>query len=318
MTASALASSTAATTDREIVITRVFDASPELVFDAWTNPNHLVHWFGPNGFTTTIQKMDVRPGGEWRLVMRGPDGRDYRNHIVYVEVDRPHRIVYRHEPEADSEPVVFETTVTFAEHEGKTLLTLSMLFPTVELRDENARKYGSIEGGKQTLARLAEYLPESMAPAIAAMEREIVITRLFDAPREMVFAAWTDPKQLQRWWGPKDFTNPVCECDARAGGEWHIVMRQWNGAEYPCGGVYREVAPPERLAFTNNAIDPAGDVVIEGFTSVEFAEHEGGMTLLTLTTRAKAFDEKMLAALAGMHTGWSQSLDKLFDLVANG
>jgi uncharacterized protein YndB with AHSA1/START domain len=307
MTASALVNNLASTTaDREIVITRVFDACNELVFDAWTNPNHLVHWFGPNGFTTTIQKMDVRPGGEWRLVMRGPDGRDYHNRIVYLAVERPARIVYRHEPEPGSEPVTFETTVTFAEHEGKTLLTLCMVFPTAELRDENVRKYGSIEGGKQTLGRLADYLAGS-----SSLEREIVITRVFDAPRETVFAAWTDPKQLQKWWGPKDFTNPVCECDARVGGKWHIVMRQWTGAEYPCGGVYREVTPPARLTFTNNATDPAGNVVIEGFTQVDFAEHEGGKTLLTLTTRAKVLDEKMLAALAGMHTGWSQSLDKL-------
>jgi len=152
--------------------------------------------------------------------------------------------------------------------------------------------------------------------ASTEMEREVVITRVFDVPREMVFAAWTDAKQLERWWGPKDFTNPVCECDARVGGKWNIVMRQWTGAEYPCGGVYREIVPPERLAFTNNATDPAGNVVIEGFTQVDFAEHAGGKTLLTLTTRAKVFDEKMLAALAGMHAGWSQSLDKLAAEVA--
>jgi uncharacterized protein YndB with AHSA1/START domain len=143
------------------------------------------------------------------------------------------------------------------------------------------------------------------------MEREVVITRVFDAPREMVFAAWTDPQQLRRWWGPKNFTNPVCECDPRVGGAWHIVMRHPNGSECPCEGVYHEVVPPERLSFTNNVPGKDGNLVMEGFTLVEFADHEGGKTLLTLTTRAKALDEAMLVGLAGMHTGWSQSLDRL-------
>jgi uncharacterized protein YndB with AHSA1/START domain len=80
--------------DRELVFTRVYDAPRELVFEAWTDPKHLTQWWGPNGFTTTIHEMDVRPGGVWRLVMHGPDGKDYNNRIAFLEVVKPERLVY--------------------------------------------------------------------------------------------------------------------------------------------------------------------------------------------------------------------------------
>ena len=82
--------------------------------------------------------------------------------------------------------------------------------------------------------------------AAESNEREIVITRFFDAPPEVVFEAWTNPEQLAQWWGPEDFTNPVCELDVRVGGDWRIVMRAPDGAMYPCRGVYLEIVAPER------------------------------------------------------------------------
>ena len=106
-------------------------------------------------------------------------------------------------------------------------------------------------------------------------KREVVITRIFDAPREFVFKAWTDPKHMARWWGPMGFTNPICELDARVGGAWRIVMRSPAGIEYPCGGVYREIVEPERLVFTNIATDNEGNPVLDGLTTVIFAEHGG-------------------------------------------
>src|SRR6202046_2619911 len=141
-------------------------------------------------------------------------------------------------------------------------------------------------------------------------EREVVITRVFDAPRELVFKAWTDPKHMSAWFGPKVFTNPVCELDVRVGGAWHIVMRGPDGTDYPCGGVYREIVKPERLVFTNDATDKDGKVILAGLTTVTFAE-EGGKTKLTMRTRATAMVDYALAFLGGMEAGWSQSLDGL-------
>jgi uncharacterized protein YndB with AHSA1/START domain len=144
----------------------------------------------------------------------------------------------------------------------------------------------------------------------AASDREIVVARDFDAPRELVFRVWTEPAHLARWWGPHGFTNPVCETDLRPGGAYRIVMRAPDGREYPCRGIFREVAKPERLVFTNDAIGEDGAPVLEGLTTVLFAE-EGGKTTLTLRTRAKAVVDFARAYLSGMEIGWTQSLEKL-------
>ena len=146
-------------------------------------------------------------------------------------------------------------------------------------------------------------------------EREVVITRIFDAPRALVFQAWTDPKHLKRWWGPKMFTNPVCEVDARVGGAWRIVMRSPDGVDYPCGGVYREIVEPERLVFTNIATDNDGNPILDGLTTVTF-EEQGGKTKLTLTTRAVALVDYAAAYLQGMEAGWTQSLESLAEELA--
>ena len=149
------------------------------------------------------------------------------------------------------------------------------------------------------------------------VEREVVITRIFDAPRSLVFKMWTDPKHLVQWWGPKSFTNSVCEVDAHVGGKWRIVMRAPNGEEYPGGGVYREIVEPERLAFTNNAIDKDGNTILEGLTTVTLVE-VGRQTKLTLQTRAVAVVPYAAAYLAGMEAGWTQSLERLAEHLARG
>ncbi len=125
-----------------------------------------------------------------------------------------------------------------------------------------------------------------------------------------IFQAWIDPKQLARWFGPKMFTIPICEADARVGGAWDIVMRSPDGQEFPCGGVYREIIVPERLVFTNNSVDREGNPVINGLTTVLFAEHDG-KTKLTLRTRGTAMVDYAAAYLKGMEMGWTQSLEKL-------
>jgi uncharacterized protein YndB with AHSA1/START domain len=141
------------TSDREISTTRVFDAPRELVWKVWTEPEHIAKWWGPRGFSTTTEKMDVRPGGEWRHVMHGPDGKDYQNRITYVEVVKPERIVYDH----DSFPP-FRAFVTFTAVGEKTELSMRMLFETAELRDKTDKTFGAIKGQKETIDRLGEYV----------------------------------------------------------------------------------------------------------------------------------------------------------------
>jgi uncharacterized protein YndB with AHSA1/START domain len=141
-------------------------------------------------------------------------------------------------------------------------------------------------------------------------EREITITRVFDAPRATVFRAWTDADQLAQWWGPKGFTNPVCEVETRVGGAIRIHMRSPDGSVYPMKGEFREIVPPERLVFTNIALDAAGNHIIEGLTTVTFAE-TGGKTTMTLHTRGRAVVDYAVAYLQGMEMGWTGSIDKL-------
>ena len=143
-----------------------------------------------------------------------------------------------------------------------------------------------------------------------SMEREITLTRVFDAPRARVFAAWTNAKQVAQWWGPKGFTNPVCEIDARVGGAIRIHMRSPDGSIFPMKGEFREIVPPERLVFTNIAVDAEGNHIIEGFTTVTFAEADG-KTTMTLHTRGRAMVDYAAAYLQGMEAGWTGSIDKL-------
>jgi uncharacterized protein YndB with AHSA1/START domain len=150
--------------------------------------------------------------------------------------------------------------------------------------------------------------------AVSKTEREVIITRIFDAPRALVFKMWLDPKHLQAWWGPSNFTTPVCEIDARVGGKWHIVMRGPNGMDYPCGGVYREIVEPERLVFTNVAVDNDGNPIIDGLTSVTF-EEQNGKTKLVLKTRGTALVDYAAAYLNGMEAGWTQSFERLAALI---
>jgi uncharacterized protein YndB with AHSA1/START domain/ketosteroid isomerase-like protein len=141
-------------------------------------------------------------------------------------------------------------------------------------------------------------------------ELEVVITRTFDAPRELVFRMWTEPQHLARWWGPRGFTNPVCELDARPGGAILIHMRAPNGAVYPLTGRFREVVPSERLVFTSVAEDGEGNPALDEITTVTFAS-VGGKTKVTVHTKAVGMAPAAPAMLAGMEKGWSQSFDRL-------
>jgi uncharacterized protein YndB with AHSA1/START domain len=286
-------------TARSIVVTRVFDAPRTLVFDAWTDAKHVGRWWGPKGFTTTTHAIEVRPGGVWRFTMHGPDGTDYPNKITYLEIVKPERLVYDHGDQG--EPGYFQSTVTFAEEGMKTRLSMRMLFPTAGERDAVVQKYNAVEGANQHLDRLGEQLEKMQT---------MITSRIFDAPREVVFKAWTDPKQLQRWWGPKGFTNPVCEVDARPGGAIRIHMRAPDGTVYPMIGVFHEVIVPERLVFTSSALDGNGNPLFEVLNTVTFAA-EGAKTKLTVHASVSKVTGDAAPHLAGMEQGWSMTLDRL-------
>ena len=148
-------------TDLEIRTTRVFNAPRDLVFRAWTTPDHLARWWGPTGFTLTTHSADIRAGGQWRFTMHGPDGRDYPNLITFHDVTPPARLAYSQGGEAGVEPVAFEVTITFEElSPTRTKLTMVMAFPTAAMKKYVVDNYGAIEGLAQHLARLEEFLAQ--------------------------------------------------------------------------------------------------------------------------------------------------------------
>jgi uncharacterized protein YndB with AHSA1/START domain len=148
------------TAGREIFITREFNAPRELVWEAMTNPKHVVNWWGPRGFTTTIEEMDFRVGGAWKHVMRGPDGAKYPNKSIFKEIVKPEKIVFSHGGGREEGPgASFQATWTFeALAADKTRVTARMVFSSASERDFVVKEFGAIEGGKQTLERLGEYL----------------------------------------------------------------------------------------------------------------------------------------------------------------
>ncbi len=146
------------TSSREIVMSRLLNAPRELVFEVWTKPEHIVRWWGPDGFTTTIHEIDVKPGGVWRFIMHGPDGTDYPNKIVYKLVQRPERLEYSHCSDDEENTINFEVTVTFDAQQDKTLVTMRSIFPSEEALKLVVREYGAVEGAKQHLGRLETYL----------------------------------------------------------------------------------------------------------------------------------------------------------------
>ena len=148
-----------------IVGTREYDAPRDLVFAMFCDPKHLAQWWGPNGFRTTTLSFDMRPGGVWRFVMHGPDGRDYHNRVTYEEVVPPERLVYRHGGGEDVEPVQFRQTITFEDLGGRTRIVWRGDFPSAAERDRVVKEYGADSGLVQTMARLADYVAAQSSSA---------------------------------------------------------------------------------------------------------------------------------------------------------
>lgn len=146
-------------------------------------------------------------------------------------------------------------------------------------------------------------------------EAEVHLTRIFDAPRELVFRTWTEPKHLAQWWGPRGFTNPVCKLDLRVGGAILIHMCAPDGTIYPMTGTFREIVVPERLVFTAVAEDLDGSPLIDALVTATF-EEEDGRTKLIVHEKAVGLAPIAAQMLAGMKMGWAQSLVRLETLVS--
>lgn len=259
--------------EREVVITRVFDAPRDVVFEAWINPRHLAQWFGPKVFTNPVSEVDARVGGKWKVVMRAPDGTEYPAVGVYREIVKPERLAFTNDAVDKDGSKILEgfTTVTFEELDGKTKLTL--VTRAKGLRPGTEHMLAGMEAGwSQSFDKLRTLMESKRVVVTKPTEKDLMFTRTFDAPRELVFEVWTDPKHVGQWWGPMGFRTETFAMDVRPGGEWTLVMHGPDGKEYQNRIVYSEVVRPERLVYRHGELFQ---------TTVTF-EDVGGKTKLTM------------------------------------
>lgn len=298
------------TADRELTLTRVFDAPCPLVYQAFTDPQHIVHWWGPNGFSNTIQAMDVRPGGVWRFMMHSAEGVDWPNKISYQEVVPNERLVYDH-GSTDDQPAQFHVTITFAPQGQQTKVTMTTLFPTAaEL--EAVKKWGAVEGGQQTFARLAAYLADDLP---------FIITRVFNAPRALLFQVWTEPAHQEHWSAPPGGKLVVHQYDLRPGGTLHYATHLPDGTVMWGIWKIREVEPPARLVYVNAFSDASGGLTrppmaptwpLEILSTITFTDlgEKTAVSIAWLPINASAAERRTFQqGRASMQGGWSGCLD---------
>ena len=314
---------TASATDRDILITRVYDAPLALVWDAFTLDAHAAHWWGPRGFTITTHHKDVRPGGSWSYTMHGPDGTDWPNFTRYLEVEPRALLVYDHgATSADAAPM-FRVTARFRAVEGGTELSLCMTLPTPEAA-RDARAFIKAAGGNATWDRLAEYLEKQVSDA-----EVFVINRSVDAPIDTVFELFTTPEHLAEWLPPAGFTMTVDRGDISEGGE--LLCTMTNGAvTMHARFQYVTVARPDRLAYTQCFTDAHGRVARHPgvptwpetlHVGVQFTAEGPAQTRITLRTAVVGSPSPeelatFVAERTGMTQGWTGSFDKLEARVA--
>lgn len=304
----------------EVVFTRLIRAPRELVFKAWTDPKHLARWWGPRGMTNPVCEVDARPGGAWRTVMRSEDGNEYPCRGVFLEIVEPERLVLTvgaHDHPADWQEQLAALggksegdtdlnqvwTVTLEAQDGGTLMTVRNRFESAAARDA-ALEMGHAEGAGQSMDRLVELME---AESVAS--REIRVTRVVNAPRELVFKCWTSPEHIAHWWGPNGFTITIFEMDVRPGGIWRFVMHGPDGVDYQNRIEFVEISPPERLVL-NHVSGPTFLLTVE-FTDLGDRTE---VSVQSLFDSAQVRDQ--VIRQVGADEGLRQNVDRLVEYVS--
>jgi uncharacterized protein YndB with AHSA1/START domain len=314
----------------ELVVTRTFNAPRELVWKAYTEAEHLMRWWGPKGAVMRVARLDLHPGGHFHYCYQMPDGNEMWGIFVYQEILAPESLIFTsafsdaegnivRAPFSTEWPLEILNTVTFTEHEGQTNITMrgTPLNATDAEHQMFAGASASVQQGiKGTLDQLEEYL--ATAPNETADPGDLIIERIFDAPRTLVWKAWTDPEQVMRWWGPESFTSPVCKIDLSVGGKYLFCMQSPEGQKYWSTGVYQEISPPEKLVYTDSFADEQGNAVpasyygmgddfpFEMLVTVIFEELDGKTRMILRQTGHPPGEMTEMAT-----AGWNGSFDKL-------
>jgi uncharacterized protein YndB with AHSA1/START domain len=281
-----------------IVSSRVFDWPREAVFGAFSNPEILKQWWGPDGFSSTFHAFEFRAGGEWRFILHGPDGTDYDNASDFIEIVNPSRITFYHHGPMHA----FYMTMDYAEKDGKTELTWNL---ASESGEENPQMRAFFEAAaEQNYDRLEAALRKADSTG-----REIVISRLINAPPALVFQMFTDPVHINKWWGPDGFSNTTHEMQFRVGGVWRHTMHGPDGTDYPNRIRYSEIIPDKRLAYDHDSDDD--NDLSQAFKAVITFEEKNGKTLVAMRLICRSPEQLEEFRKFGAFEGGEQTLARL-------
>ena len=293
--------------DTEIRIVRVIGASRERIWRALTDQKELDQWWGPNGFRNVTSAWDFKVGGMWRHVMIGPDGAEYPNTTKFVEIVENDHITYANAGGKKGEKwLSFRMTFSLkALGPSKTEMTIHHVFDNREDRDLVVERYGAIEGGKQTLGKLAA--------RVQTPEWELKLERVIDAPLSRVFEAWSQPEQVAKWFAPQPLTLEVKKMDFRSGGTFDMAMVWPDGKQrHDFGGTYVEVVALKKIVWTGEF---PGDPKDNIRTEVAFADL-GGKTKINVHQVFFVLTDINRGPTSGANKGWNMTLDQLTAFVA--
>jgi len=251
--------------EREIIVTRAFDATRTMVFRAFTEPKLLKRWLlGPPGWELTVCEMDLKVGGAYRWLWRHEmSGNEMGIRGVFREVVPPGRIVHTERFDQEWYPGEALVISEFVEQDGRTTLQLTLRYESVQARDI-ALKSPMESGMAAGYDRLDDLLESHATPAGSADKTDLVLTRIIDAPVEAVWAAWTQPDLVMRWWGPDGFTAPMARIDFREGGTSLVCMHSPRFGNLYSTWRYREIEPKQRIEYIHNLADENGTNIDPG------------------------------------------------------
>jgi uncharacterized protein YndB with AHSA1/START domain len=304
--------------NKELTITRFLNASPALVFKAWTDPKHLAQWWGPKGFTNPVCEVDVRPGGAINIDMTFPDGRSHPMGGTFHEVDEPHRLVFTTRafdlPDGTYALEVLNT-ITFEELHGKTKLTVHAKVTKAGPGSEMPIA-GMNQGWNESLDRLTTEIRQTLGAKFNLVadygKQDVWISKTFNAPRELVFKVSTDAKHLPNWWGPRFLTTVVERLELKKGGIWRILQTEPGGFVHSFNGVYHSVTAPEKLIYTFEYEPEAGHVVLQTDT---FEERDGKTTVTTHAVFSSVADRDGMIN-SGMEFGVAEGVERFEEILA--
>ena len=297
---------------------RAFSASPEAVFAAFTAPERLARWWGPDGFSNTFESFEFKAGGDWRFTMHGPDQASYPNQMRFDAIEPNRRVVVRHV----SQPH-FTLTITLERTASGTLVSWEQAFDSADVAA--SLKHICEPANEQNLSR---WQAEVAAWNPVHPQLDLSFTRIVDGPRDKVWRAWTEPQLLMPWFCPLPWKTVDCEIDLRPGGIFRTTMQSPEGMAFPNLGCYLQIEPLKKLVWTNAMLPgfrpapmPGAGEAAQGhflFTAeIALADDAEGTRYTATVRHADEAGAKQHQAM-GFEQGWGMALDQMVAMIKRG